>query len=154
MSGATHPALRYIAIYKFLKALGLLLLASAAFGFVHTPWLEQAADWVAHLPLQSGHGFLIHWMDELLGLGPRNFVLIGSAACVYAALFATEGWGLWRSKRWAEYLTVFATASLIPFEAWEIFHRFGWLKVLALVVNVAIVIYLWRIVRREKNQNF
>jgi uncharacterized membrane protein (DUF2068 family) len=150
MRDSGHPALRYIAVYKFLKAFGLLLLALVAFGFVHTPWLERAADWIAQLPIRSGHALLIHWTDELLDLSPRKFELIGIGACIYATLFAVEGWGLWRGKRWAEYLTVFATASLIPFEGWEIFHRFGWLKVLALVVNIAIVIYLWRLVHRKE----
>ncbi len=148
MARINHPALRYIAVYKLLKALGLLLLATVAFGFVHTPWLEQAARWVEELPIRSGHAFVMHWMDQLLGLGPRKFQLIGTGACIYATLFAVEGWGLWRSKRWAEYLTVFATASLIPFEVWEIFHHLTWLKTTALVVNIAIVIYLWRIARR------
>jgi uncharacterized membrane protein (DUF2068 family) len=144
-----HPALRYIAAYKFLKALGLLLLAIVAFGFVHTPWLEATANWIAELPLRAGHGVFIRWMNQLLDFGPRRFVAIGVAACIYASLFAVEGWGLWRGKRWAEYLTVFATASLIPFEVYELARHITWLKVGAIVVNVAIVVYLWRLVRRE-----
>lgn len=148
MARVNHPALRYIAVYKLLKALGLLLLATVAFGFVHTQWLEQIAHWVEELPIRTGHTFAMHWMDELLGLSPRKFQLIGAGASIYAALFVVEGWGLWRGKRWAEYLTVFATASLIPFEVWEIFHHLTWLKIVALAVNIAIVIYLWHIARR------
>ena len=98
--------------------------------------------------MQAGHVVLTRWVDHLLDLAPRRFALVGGAALAYASMFAVEGWGLWTQRRWAEYLTVFATASLIPFEAWEIWHHFGWLKVLALAVNVVIVIYLWRIVRR------
>jgi uncharacterized membrane protein (DUF2068 family) len=148
MARINHPALRFIAVYKLSKALGLLLLATVAFGFVHTPWLEHAARWVEELPIRSGHAFVMHWMDQLLGLSPRKFQLIGTGACIYAALFVVEGLGLWRGKRWAEYLTVFATTSLIPFEVWEIFHHLTWLKIGALAVNIAIVIYLWRIARR------
>jgi len=55
---------------------------------------------------------------------------------------------LWNGKRWAEYLTVVATASLIPFELWEIARHFTWLKVGALGVNVAIVCYLIYLLRR------
>lgn len=150
MAGQTHAALRWIAAFKFAKALGLFIVAAVAFGLVHTPWLERLADWLLHLPLQNGRVFLSHWVEQLLDLTPRRFELIGAAACVYASVFAVEGWGLWTGRRWAEYLTVFATASLIPFEAWEIWHHFGWLKVLALAVNVAIVVYLWRLVRRER----
>jgi len=148
MTQQKHAALRYIAVYKFLKALGLLVLAAVVLGFVHTPWLEATAKWVEELPLRTGHGVLVHWMEQLLGLSPQRFELIGIGALVYASLFAVEGWGLWRGKRWAEYLTVFATASLIPFEVWELLRHVTPLKIGAIVLNVAIVIYLWRVVRR------
>lgn len=148
MTQQKHAALRYIAVYKFLKALGLLLVAVVVFGFVHTPWLEAAAKWVEELPIRSGHGILIRWTEQLLGLSPQRFEIIGIGACIYATLFAVEGWGLWRGKRWAEYLTVFATASLIPFEVWELARHVTPLKIAAIAVNVAIVVYLWRVVRR------
>jgi len=89
-------------------------------------------------------------VDAMLQLGPRKFAAIGAVACVFASLFLVEGWGLWRGKRWAEYLTVIATTSLIPFELWEIVHQFSLLKVCALMVNVAIVWYLIRLLQREK----
>jgi uncharacterized membrane protein (DUF2068 family) len=148
MAGQTHAALRWIAVYKFAKALGLLIVAVVAFGLVHTPRLESLANWLLHLPLQAGHNILACWVEQLLDLSPRHFELIGGAALIYGSVFTVEGWGLWTGRRWAEYLTVFATASLIPFEAWEIWHHFGWLKVTALAVNVVIVVYLWRLVRR------
>lgn len=148
MATGNGKALRAIAIYKFAKGLALLVLAVAAFRLVRTPSLDHFARWIAQLPLRSGHGMVLHWIDALLGLTPRRFELIGIGASIYATLFLVEGWGLWQRRRWAEYLTVFATASLIPFEVWEIYHHFTSLKVLALAVNVAIVIYLWRIVRR------
>ena len=64
-------------------------------------------------------------------------------------MFLVEGWGLWREKRWAEYLTVIVTASLIPLEIWEIFHHFTWLKVFALALNAAIVWYLIHLLREK-----
>lgn len=148
MTQQKHAALRYIAAYKFIKALGLFLVAVVVLGFVHTPWLEAAATWVQDVPLRTGHSLLMHWMSELLGMDPHRFEVIGIGACVYATLFLVEGFGLWFGKRWAEYLTVFATASLIPFEIWELARHVTPLKIGAIVLNVAIVIYLWRIVRR------
>ena len=148
MAAHNETALRAIAVYKFAKSLCLIVLAVVAFRWVNTPSLEHFANWIAQLPIRSGHGIVIRWVNDLLGLTPRKFELIGIGASIYATLFLVEGWGLWQRKRWAEYLTVFATASLIPFEGWEIFHHFTWLKVAALAVNVAIVVYLWRIVHR------
>ncbi len=144
-------ALRVIAIYKFVKATGLLLVACAAFGLLHTPFLDDIAMWVEHLPIQNGRNILQHWVDVLTGTTPRRFIAIGVAACVYAALFAVEGLGLWTGKRWAEYLTTIATASLIPFELYELVRFPTTTKSIVLIVNVAIVIYLcFLLVRNTK----
>ena len=45
-------------------------------------------------------------------------------------------------KRWAEYFSVVVTSSFIPLEIWELFRHFSAAKVLVIVVNVAIVVYL------------
>jgi uncharacterized membrane protein (DUF2068 family) len=69
----------------------------------------------------------------------------------YAAVFAVEGVGLWMEKRWAEWLTVIITSSLIPLELWEIFYRPTIGKVLILLANIAVVAYLvWHV--RTKNR--
>jgi uncharacterized membrane protein (DUF2068 family) len=144
-----HRALRVIAAYKLVKAFGLLLVAAAAFGLVREARFEAFAEWVLRLPIQHGHRFLVHLLDKLLDIGPRRFTAIGIATCIYAAVFVVEGWGLWRGKRWAEYLTVVVTASLIPLEIWEILRHFTWLRVAAFAVNVAIVWYLIRLLRNK-----
>jgi uncharacterized membrane protein (DUF2068 family) len=145
-----HRALRLIAAYKLLKAIGLLLVAGAAFGLIREQNLQEFTDWLTNLPLRHGHGFLVHLIERLFELGPRKFLAIGIAACVYATVFLVEGWGLWREKRWAEYLTTIVTASLIPFELWEIQLHVTWVKVAAFVANVAILIYLIRLLRRQR----
>jgi hypothetical protein len=61
---------------------------------------------------------------------------------VYAALEGTEAVGLWLGRRWAEYLTFIATVVFVPYEVWELTKSISWLKILALVINVLIVIYL------------
>ena len=61
----------------------------------------------------------------------------------YAALMGTEGVALYLRKPWARWLTIVATSSLIPIEAYEIAREVHPLRVLILIVNVAIVVYLW-----------
>ncbi|MEP6484050.1 MAG: DUF2127 domain-containing protein [Rudaea sp.] len=145
---ANPRALRVIAVYKFVKAASLLILACVVFGLLHEPFLDAVAHWVEHLPIQNGQSELQHLSDELTGTTPRRFIVVGIAACAYAALFTVEGFGLWNGKPWAEYLTIIATASLIPFELWELFHHSTPSKIIVLVVNVAIVIYLIFLLRR------
>jgi uncharacterized membrane protein (DUF2068 family) len=50
--------------------------------------------------------------------------------------------GLWFSRRWAEYLTLVATAVLIPIELYELSLSVTVFKVITLVINVAIAVYL------------
>ena len=150
MAKTPHRALRFIAAYKVIKALALLLAAIAAFGLIGDGNLEALFAWVMQLPIHHGHDLLVGMIDKLFGLGPRKFLAIGVVLCIYAAVFLVEGWGLWRERRWAEYLTVIVTASLIPLEIWEIFHHLTWLKIVALIVNVAILLYLIVLLRRER----
>ena len=63
-------------------------------------------------------------------------------ATIYAALFLTEGIGLWFEKRWAEWLTVIITSSLVPIEIYEIAHHTTAVKITVLLINIAIVAYL------------
>ena len=60
----------------------------------------------------------------------------------YAVIESTEAVGLWRERRWAEYLTVVATAGFLPFEIRELLERVTPLRVAAIVVNLAILVYL------------
>ena len=152
MAASRHRALRVIAAYKLFKSLCLILAAAAAFGLNGDGNLQQLSDWVMQLPIHHGHRLLVRLIDKLFELGPRKFLAIGAVLAVYATVFLVEGWGLWREKRWAEYLTVVVTASLIPLEVWEIFHHPTWLKVLAFAVNVAIVVYLIRLLRAPRDR--
>ena len=61
---------------------------------------------------------------------------------VYGAVEGIEAVGLWYQRRWAEYLTFLVTASLLPFEAYEISTRTTPFKVIAFLINVAVVVYL------------
>ena len=60
--------------------------------------------------------------------------------------------GLWNEKRWAEYLTVVVTASLIPFEIYEMVHHLTPIKIGALALNAAILVYLVWVLRREESE--
>jgi uncharacterized membrane protein (DUF2068 family) len=54
----------------------------------------------------------------------------------------TEGTGLFLRKRWAEYFTIIATSSFIPLEIYEIVRRVTLGKIILLLINLAVVVYL------------
>jgi uncharacterized membrane protein (DUF2068 family) len=63
---------------------------------------------------------------------------------LYGAIEGIECVGLWSQRRWAEYLTFVVTTSLLPLEIYEIANRATVFKVIAFVINVAVVLYLLR----------
>lgn len=137
--------LRVIAIYEAIKTVALLLVAAAAFHLDRQQNFERLVQWLEHLSLTDTDDLRWQLVGVLTKLGPSRFVAIGLISLGYAAIFATEGIGLWLRKHWAEWFTVIATGSLIPVEFYEVVTLFGWLKLGVLLGNIVIVIYLARI---------
>jgi uncharacterized membrane protein (DUF2068 family) len=93
-------------------------------------------------PLQASHHGLIGRLDELFSLRRGTLNLIGAGLAALAVIEGAEAIGLWYQKRWAEYLTFVVTTALIPLEIYELTAYVSWFKVVALIVNLAIVAYL------------
>jgi uncharacterized membrane protein (DUF2068 family) len=87
------------------------------------------------------HG-LLHELDTAFTTSSSHLHLLAAALLAYAAVEGIEAVGLWYQRRWAEYLTFLVTASLLPFEVYEISHRTTPFKIIAFLVNVAVVVYL------------
>jgi len=147
-----HPALAWIAVFKLCKAAALLIVVAAMLHLLQPGALDRLVGRLGQLPLAAGWRPMMHAIDWLTQLSPRKIMLAGALACVYALLYVTEGIGLWLQKRWAEYLTTVATASLIPFEIWELMRGLSAPKVAALAINTAIVIYLCYVIKADRQR--
>ncbi len=94
-------------------------------------------------PVQSsGHVGILHEFDKLFTLRASTLRTVGIVLLAYGLLEGVEAIGLWLTKRWAEYLTFIATTLLLIPEVYEITNRATALKIIGLLINVAIVIYL------------
>jgi uncharacterized membrane protein (DUF2068 family) len=69
-------------------------------------------------------------------------------------LFLTEGVGLLMRKRWGEIVTIIITGSFLPFEIYHLVEKgFSVFKILLLLGNVAVLIYLiWRVKHEKKKE--
>lgn len=90
---------------------------------------------------KSAKGLLAH-IRRIFLYNTSDLYLLGVFAICYGALEATEMVGLWFAKRWAEYLTFFATIVFIPVEVYELSSGISTLKTLTFLINVAIAAYL------------
>ena len=141
-----------IAAFKFVKALLLLAAGLGALHWLRPATAEEARRWATALAFSSGQRVVQHAIAVVSRMSPERVRLLRVGAFAYAALFATEGVGLWLERRWAEYLTVVATGSLVPFELYKIIDRPTILRVSALVVNILVVMYLVVRLRRGHHE--
>jgi uncharacterized membrane protein (DUF2068 family) len=91
---------------------------------------------------RSGHTVLSEQLERVLHIDRGELKVVLAVLVAYAVVESVEAVGLWREKRWAEYLTVVATAGLLPLEIHELTQRVSVLRVGGLVVNLLILVYL------------
>jgi len=135
-------ALAGIAIFKFVKVALLLAFTFGAMEMLRPDVSERAQEWLGAMALNSDHEMFQRMLAWLAGLTDRKLEVLGVAAFAYATLYTVEGIGLWNGRRWAEYLTVIATSSFIPFEIYELARRLTWIRLTGLIINVAVAVYL------------
>ena len=151
-SADDRGVLRAIAVYKIVKSVLLCLVAVAAFELVDADHLRAFVERLRHLPLAEGHHRLRDWLQPFLSVTVGEVELAGFVAAFYALLFGVEGYGLWRGRRWAEWFTLVATASLVPLEAWALFDQPTAPRAAALLLNLAIVGVLFVLLRRQRQR--
>ena len=141
-----------IAAFKLFKATLLIVIGLGTLRLIHHDVGEVAQSIVRHFRGDPENRHVHALIAKLTGLSPRKLEALSIGAFVYAALFLTEGTGLLLQKRWAEWLTVISGAGFIPLEFYEVFVHASGRRVVVLVINIAIVIYLVRELRKKKLQ--
>jgi uncharacterized membrane protein (DUF2068 family) len=142
MQHSDTALLRLVAVFKLLKGFLLILAGVGILKLVHSNPAAQLDHWVASLGLDPGGRLINRLIERVINTPPHRIRELGAGTFIYAGLFLTEGIGLWMLKRWAEWFTVIATGSLIPIECYEIYRHLSVVKVLVLILNIAIVVYL------------
>jgi uncharacterized membrane protein (DUF2068 family) len=121
----------------------------AAFGLLNPAKAHAMTHWAMELAADRHSHVLDMLITHLINVDTKTLRMLGIGSILYSLLFYVEGVGLLYDKPWAEYLTIFTTAGLIPFELYEIHRRLTFIKGAVLIANVAIVVYLARRVTRH-----
>jgi uncharacterized membrane protein (DUF2068 family) len=145
----TRLVLRLIAVERSLR--GVILIVAGTYLLFHlsTDLGHLAERIMRSVELDPRQHFLHRIVDRLHRLRTHQLKIVGIVALGYGALELVEGTGLWLDQLWAEYLTVIATSLLIPFELYELLIRPSPWKAAGILVNVLIVLYLIRALRRR-----
>jgi len=147
-NGKSDWAIVAIGIFKLVKSTSLLALGAALIHWRNKDLGAVASRWIGNVWLGRSSFDAVLVKLSLMSQKTIDEFAIGSF--VYSVLLSVEGIGLCLRKRWAEFLTVGITASLLPFEFYELYHRVTTTGVVITVLNVAILVYL--IVRLFKDR--
>lgn len=135
-----------IAVYKGLQALLFIALGIGALHLLHHKDIDDVIGQLGDFMRSPESRFVNFLYDRASLINDPLLRRIGALAFSYAGLSLAEGIGLFLEKAWGEYLTLAITASFLPWEIFEIFHRLTWIRVGLLVVNIMVFVYLLKIV--------
>jgi uncharacterized membrane protein (DUF2068 family) len=141
-----NRGLLLIAVYKGLLALFFVALGVGAMHLLQkdiNDVISQLGDWLRLNPESKFVNFLY---DRAWLINDPLLRRISFLAFCYAAVSLAEGVGLYLEKAWAEYLTLIITASFLPWELFEVFHRHTWIRIALLIVNTVIFVFLLKVV--------
>jgi uncharacterized membrane protein (DUF2068 family) len=144
-----NTGLLTIAIFKWCNALLLCAVALGLLKLLHQDVGEAAENFLRSLRVDPDNKFLGSILAKLSLIDETKLQALSAVSFAYAGLFLVEGTGLFFEKRWAEYLTIIATASFLPVEVYELIAKVNALKIALLIVNLIIVGFL--VFRVRKN---
>ena len=131
-----------IGVWKLFEAALFLILGFGALKLLHKDLVDVVTRFIIDLG-RDPEGHLANLiLDKVALIDPHRLKQISIAIFAGAALHLIEGFGLVLRKVWAEYVTLIVTASFLPWEIFEIIRHLTWIKVVLLLLNIAVVVFL------------
>jgi uncharacterized membrane protein (DUF2068 family) len=142
---------RIIGGFKILSSLALFGAGIGVFRLMRSDVAETLEDLAQTWRLDPNSRYIDSVISWASNIDRKQLKAIGFGTFFYALLHAVEGVGLVLERRWAGYLTVIATGSLIPFEIWEVYKKVSPIRLSVLSINVAILVYLiWKLIQEHR----
>jgi uncharacterized membrane protein (DUF2068 family) len=134
--------LKIIIIEKYALGIIATLLSFGVIIFINKDMEEFANQIVDYFDLDMDNSYIEALITGIGMIKNRTMIVVSIGMVSYASLNLAMAYGLHRRKLWAEWLTVIATALLIPFEIYEIVQEQTLIRIGILILNCTIVYYL------------
>jgi uncharacterized membrane protein (DUF2068 family) len=143
---------RIVAVVEAGKGALVLLAGLGLFELLHRDVQAIAERIVEHFHLNPASRTPRILLEAAGALTDERLAVLAMGAIAYSTARFIEAYGLWRERRWAEWFAVVAGGLYIPIELYELARRVTWIRFGLLAVNVAIVVYLARVLWRTRGQ--
>ena len=141
-----------VGIFKLSKAAFFTAVGAGALHLVHKDVGTVVMHIIDALRIDPESRFVGMLMDWAGLINVHQLRRAGTLSILYAMVCVVEGTGLVMEKGWAEYFTVILTAMGLPWESYELLERFSPYKVVLLVINLAVLLYLVWILKKKKQE--
>ncbi|GAA5010772.1 DUF2127 domain-containing protein [Kitasatospora paranensis] len=143
--------LRFLAVERLLRGLLILIVAWGVWKFsnsqdavrrIFDENLSVFKPVTEHFHWDLEHSPIVDTIRKTFDYKHSTLLIVAGALIAYALIEIVEAVGLWMGRRWAEYLTVVATAAFLPLEVYELTERISVLKIGTLLLNIAAVLWI------------
>jgi uncharacterized membrane protein (DUF2068 family) len=137
--------LRLIILEKLVKAAFVLTVASGFAGLLATGTSAHLHGLATDLREHVTAAWSVYLSNAIVSVTERRHLAVATAAMFLDGISTLVEWyALRRGHTWGEWLVVVATSAFLPFEVVALVRHHHVGRVVVLVVNIAIVLYLAR----------
>ncbi|MGA3106851.1 MAG: DUF2127 domain-containing protein [Terriglobales bacterium] len=133
---------RAVATLEFSKGVIVVLAGLGVLSMRHRDIWGVAESLLEFFHVNPHRHYVGIFIDLVYRVSDIRLWKIAVVAAVYVILRFVEAYGLWYVKPWAEWLAIASGTIYIPFEMADLMHRITWLRVVVIVVNLGIVLYM------------
>ncbi|HEY8118925.1 MAG TPA: DUF2127 domain-containing protein [Methylophilaceae bacterium] len=138
----SSKAERIIAVFEAAKGALILVAGFGLLELLHRQARQLAEKLVQHLHLNPSNYYSHIFLDLADNINNGQLWALAVLIIAYATIRFLEAYGLWNGRRWAEWLAAASGGIYVPLEIYELISHPSWLKLLTLVLNLSIVIYM------------
>ncbi len=144
-------SIKAVTFYEVIKGVGAVVTALALWAWHNdvSLWIESVNHaWVQHFgTLFSAQ---VESLTRVAQQASENWALFILFILGYASLRFVEAYGLWTDRTWAYWFSVLGYGVFLPAEVYYLITRpFDWLKLAVLLLNILVVIVVYKQMRRK-----
>lgn len=149
----TGDGLYLVAMLEGAKGVLVLLTGFGILSLIHRDLHQAALQLLQYFHYNPNSRYPRIFVDLASHVTNLQLWVFAAIAGVYAVIRLIEAWGLWNRQPWAEWFGLVSGGIYIPVEVYELVRGISWFKVAVLLINVAVVIYLFRLVVQTGQEN-
>jgi uncharacterized membrane protein (DUF2068 family) len=136
---------RTVATIEFTKGMIVVLAGLGVFSVRHKNIWGVAESFLEFFHANPYRHYVGVFIELVSRVSDVRLWKIAVVASIYVILRFAEAYGLWYALPWAEWLAIAAGTIYIPFEFADLLHRPTPFRLLVIVINVIIVLYIARL---------